>query len=130
LDLPDDVLEHLERGDLTEGHGRALLLTDDHAARRRLAREAIAGEWSVRTTEAKARDAAKDGEPRRIRAVAPGAHPDQIDAANRIADALGAVLGTDVNVRPTASGYRAEIAFADPDEALALARRIGPRRVA
>ena len=26
LDLPDDVLELLERGDLTEGHGRALLL--------------------------------------------------------------------------------------------------------
>ncbi|MCW2988733.1 MAG: parB-like partition protein, partial [Solirubrobacterales bacterium] len=38
LDLPDDVLELLERGELTEGHGRALLTLDDHAERRRLAR--------------------------------------------------------------------------------------------
>src|SRR3954468_20087753 len=37
LDLPDELLEHLAEGRLTEGHGRALLLTDDHAARRSLA---------------------------------------------------------------------------------------------
>src|SRR4051794_19863512 len=59
LDLPDDVLALLERGDLTEGHGRALLLAADHADRRRLAKEAVAGEWSVRTVEAKARAAGK-----------------------------------------------------------------------
>ena len=40
LDLPDEVLEHLEEGRLSEGHGRALLLTDDHAARRSLASDA------------------------------------------------------------------------------------------
>ncbi len=34
LDLPDEALELIERGDLTEGHGRALLLATDHAARR------------------------------------------------------------------------------------------------
>ena len=34
LDLPDEALELIERGALTEGHGRALLLADDHAARR------------------------------------------------------------------------------------------------
>src|SRR4051812_7121582 len=55
LDLPDDVLELLERGDLSEGHGRALLLAAEHADRRRLARDAVAGEWSVRTLEARAR---------------------------------------------------------------------------
>ena len=38
----------LEAGDLTEGHGRALLLAEDHAARRRLARTAAAEGWSVR----------------------------------------------------------------------------------
>jgi len=130
LDLPDDVLEHLERGELTEGHGRALLLAEDHAARKRLAREAIAGEWSVRTTEAKARTAGKQSEPARIRVAPRGLHPDQAEAAATIADALGAVLGTEVRVKPTASGYSAELRFADPDEALALARRIGPRRVA
>ena len=38
LDLPDEALALLERGDLSEGHGRALLLASDHADRRRLAR--------------------------------------------------------------------------------------------
>ena len=57
LDLPDEVLELLERGDLSEGHGRALLLAGDHADRRRLARSAAAEGWSVRTLEARARDA-------------------------------------------------------------------------
>jgi ParB family transcriptional regulator, chromosome partitioning protein len=38
LDLPDEALALVEDGSLTEGHGRALLLADDHAARHRLAR--------------------------------------------------------------------------------------------
>src|SRR3954471_17023620 len=40
LDLPDDALQLLERSELSAGHGRALLLADDHADRRRLARAA------------------------------------------------------------------------------------------
>src|SRR5271155_1773 len=36
LDLPDDVIELLLSGALSEGHGRALLLADDHGARREL----------------------------------------------------------------------------------------------
>ena len=34
LDLPDEALELIERRDLTEGHGRALLLAADHGDRR------------------------------------------------------------------------------------------------
>src|SRR5947209_12834422 len=45
LDLPEDVLELLEDGTLSEGHGRALLLAEDHQARRSLAREAAAEGW-------------------------------------------------------------------------------------
>src|SRR6476620_9580365 len=51
LDLPDDVLELIERAELTGAHGRALLMCRDHGARRRLAREALAGGWSVKETE-------------------------------------------------------------------------------
>ena len=43
-------------GELTEGHGRALLLADDHDTRRRLARTAVVEGWSVRVLEARARD--------------------------------------------------------------------------
>jgi len=39
-------------------------------------------------------------------------------------------LGVDVTVRPRGDGYRVELTFADPDEALALVRRLRPRAVA
>ncbi|MDP9347458.1 MAG: ParB/RepB/Spo0J family partition protein, partial [Actinomycetota bacterium] len=51
LDLPDEALALVESGALTEGHGRALLLADDHGARRSLARAAAAEGWSVRVLE-------------------------------------------------------------------------------
>ena len=76
LDLPDEALELLERGELSEGHGRALLLATDHADRRRLARSAAAEGWSVRTLETRAReanepDARARGAPRPRRRGAP-----------------------------------------------------------
>jgi len=130
LDLPDEVQEMLDRGELTEGHGRALLLAEDHAVRRTLARSARDEGWSVRVSEDRARaaNAAVTGPGiSRPRAIA-GRHPDQEHAAAEIAGALGAALGADVRVRPTrGGGYRAELAFASPEEALSLARRIGTR---
>src|SRR6478735_3953957 len=57
LDLPDEALALLEEGTLTEGHGRALLLADDQADRKSLARAASEGGWSVRVTEERAREA-------------------------------------------------------------------------
>ena len=131
LDLPDEVLEALEHGELTEGHGRALLLADDHDARRRLARDAVREGWSVRTTEARARAAASA--PRRAvhhRRAARGLHPDQVEAIGRISDALGAALGSDVRVRPSGDGYRCELELSSVDDALDLARRLRPRAVA
>jgi ParB family transcriptional regulator, chromosome partitioning protein len=128
LDLPDEALALVENGALSEGHGRALLLADDHADRRRLARTAAEGGWSVRVLEQRAREANASSRPaRRGRAAV---HPDQEAAAARIADAFGAVLGTEVRVRPRGAGYKVEIAFEDLDEALALARRLRPRAVA
>ena len=133
LDLPDEALDLLERGDLSEGHGRALLLATDHAARRSLARSAATESWSVRTLETRARESNNtraSGAARTGRSKAPAAHPDQDAAASQIAEALGAALGVDVSVRPRGSGYRVELAFDDPAEALALARRLRPRAIA
>ena len=129
LDLPDEALELLARGDLAAGHGRALLLATDHADRRGLARSAAAEGWSVRTLETRAR--AANGRRAGERPPAkPATHPDQQAAAAEIADALGGALGVEVSVRPRAGGYRVELAFDDPAEALALARRLRPRAVA
>ena len=131
LDLPDDALDLIAKGSLTEGHGRAILLASEHADRRRLARDAAGNDWSVRFTEEQARATGEKGSsPRSKRRRATEDHPDQLEAAERIAETLGTVLGTEVRVRATAAGYRAELLFADADEAVALARRIGPRRVA
>src|SRR3954464_13693918 len=73
LELPEEVLELIEGGQLSEGHGRALLLCKDHDRRRGLALEARDSGWSVRETENRAREA-ETGEPReRPRVVV---HPD------------------------------------------------------
>jgi ParB family chromosome partitioning protein len=61
LKLPASVLEHIENGELSEGHGRALLTAPSTGARERLAKEAITKQWSVRETERQARHA---GEPK------------------------------------------------------------------
>jgi ParB family transcriptional regulator, chromosome partitioning protein len=128
LDLPDETLELLESGRLTEGHGRALLMAPDQADRRRLARAAAEQGWSVRVTEDRARAVAS---PKHAATTGRGAvHPDQAHAAEEIAAALGAALGTDVRVRAAGSGFKFELAFESADEAVALARRLRPRAVA
>jgi ParB family chromosome partitioning protein len=125
LDLPDDVLAALEQGRLTEGHGRALLLAEDQADRRRLATAAVEGGWSVRVVEEQARRANADrAAPANGTRAGSRVHPDQAAAAEQIADALGAVLGTDVRVRPRGTGYKVELGFASVDEAVALARNL------
>ena len=129
LDLPDEALALLEEGRLTEGHGRALLLAPDHGDRRRLARAAAEGGWSVRVTETRAREAGA-GKARSASRGRAALHPDQEAAVAQIADALGAALGAEVRVRPRGKGFKAEVAFEDLDEALALARRLRPRAVA
>jgi ParB family transcriptional regulator, chromosome partitioning protein len=124
LDLPDDVLDLLSAGHLTEGHGRALLLASDHDERRRLARSAVQEGWSVRQTEARARAAGRtEIRVRRNATVEP--HPDQADAARRLSDALSRTLGSDVQVTPRGDGYRVVLDFADPGAAEALADRLG-----
>ena len=128
LDLPDEALALVEDGSLTEGHGRALLLADDHADRRSIARAAVQGGWSVRVVEQRAREA--NAPARAAKRGRAAVHPDQEAAAARITEALGAALGTEVRVRPRGTGYKVEIAFEDVDEALALARRVRPRAVA
>jgi ParB family chromosome partitioning protein len=130
LDLPDEALELLQRGDLAEGHGRALLLAADHGDRRRLARSAADEGWSVRVLEARARAANDASAPAGAPKPADALHPDQAAAAEEIAEALGGALGIEVTVKSRGTGYRVELAFDDPDEALALARRLRPRAVA
>jgi len=132
LDLPDEVIELLQQGALSEGHGRALLLAEDHGARRSLARTAAEQGWSVRVVEERAREsnAESDGVAHRGK-NAREPHPDQQQAAKEIAAALCTALGADVQVKPTrGGGYSAMMSFSTPAEAIELARRIRPRALA
>ena len=109
LELPDEAIELLQQGRLSEGHGRALLVAEDHSARRALAIRAVDGGWSVRTAEARARDS---------------------NARTHDNGAPAGRLGAEVQVRAVRGGYRAELSFATPSEAIELARRLRPRAVA
>ena len=122
LDLPDQVLDLLGSGELSEGHGRAILAAKGQEERRRLAREAVAGGWTVRDTERRAR-----GELRRPPRARPAPDPDQEAAIGRAEDALERALGREVRVAPSREGIRAELRFDDIDDLLALAARIGRR---
>jgi ParB family chromosome partitioning protein len=127
LDLPDEVLDLISDGALSEGHGRALLTAPDHADRRRLGRASVDARWSVRELEERARSGRPPGEATAARRRRPPRlHPDQEAAIVDINDALEAALGREVEVTATAGGYRAHLSFASADEALELSRRLRP----
>jgi ParB family chromosome partitioning protein len=125
LDLPDEVLDLLVAGQLSEGHGRALLMAPDHGDRRRLARAAAVDGWTVRETERRAREAAGRDEPTPVAPRRPAPHPDQVEAAARLGDALGRALGADVRVAPRGEGYKLTLDLGSYDDALALVERLG-----
>jgi ParB family transcriptional regulator, chromosome partitioning protein len=131
LELPEEALELIEDGRLSEGHGRALLMCKDHAGRKRLAFDARDAGWSVRETERRAREAETgDGEPRKPRATI---HPDLAEALAAAEDALTAAFGREVRVRAKGERCRVELDFDSPDEAVKLAEELlgrGLRRAA
>ncbi len=69
LDLPDEALALLESGELSEGHGRALLAAEGNDVRRRLARDAVQG----RVVGARDREPRQAGWPAKERGGSAGA---------------------------------------------------------
>jgi ParB family transcriptional regulator, chromosome partitioning protein len=121
LELPDEALELVESGALSEAHGRAILTCKDHEARKRLACDAREHGWSVRETERRARDL-EAGEPER--SSPPVQHPDHVEALETAAEALSAALSRPVRARAKGEGCRVEIDFETADEARVLAERL------
>jgi ParB family transcriptional regulator, chromosome partitioning protein len=120
LELPDETLELLEAGSLSEGHGRALLGAQGNDVRRRLARDAVRAGWSVRETENRVRLA---GQPR-VNRGKPPIDPEVAAALEAAGDALEAALGHEVLVRTRGDGFAVELRFDDVAEAHALARAL------
>jgi ParB family chromosome partitioning protein len=114
LDLPDDVLGMLERGQLSEGHARAVLAVPDHDGRRRLAREIVQKGMSVRAAEQRAKWAGAKQRPR-VRAA-----PVDPQLASRVRDALQHLTGFHAKV----GRGRVEVTFADEHELAELAEAL------
>jgi ParB family chromosome partitioning protein len=111
LDLPDDVQGMLESGELSEGHGRALLALPDHGQRRKAARLVVAQKLSVRQTEELVRGMDEAEQPAKT-VARPGADPD----FGALIDELYGVFETPVRIRGGRRGGTIQIVFKDKSE--------------
>jgi ParB family chromosome partitioning protein len=124
LGLPPAVQRLLADGQLSAGHARALLGTPDRSRQESLAREAVAGGWSVRMVEDAVR---RDGDSEVP--TAPDRTPTAIDGAGltpatklrppgllELENLLAEHLETRVSVQMSAKKGRVSIEFADLED--------------
>ena len=114
LELPDDVLGMVERGQLSEGHARAVLAVPDHESRRRLAREIVRRGLSVRAAEQRAKWAGARQRPRTRSA------PVDPALAGRVRGAIEQLTGRHARVLPG----RVELPFGDEHDLAELAEAL------
>jgi ParB family transcriptional regulator, chromosome partitioning protein len=130
LDLPDETLALLESGELSEGHGRAILQVRGNDSRRRLARDAAAAGWSVRETESRAKLASQPGRGRTVKRGRSALDPELRNALEDAGEKLEAALGHEVKLGVRGEQIRVEIRFDDLDELQALTRSFKRKRAA
>jgi ParB family chromosome partitioning protein len=99
LELPEEVLWMLARGDLTEGHARAVLSLPDDEARRRLARRILKEGLTVRNAERAAQEGGARRRPRRNIAVDPVLADRARSAAERLTGLPVRVSGSALQIR-------------------------------
>ncbi len=119
LQLGEEIRGSLARGEITEGHARALLAVDDAAERQRLWQQVVSEHLTVRATEALSRKpagGAVEDAPRRERAKAP-----EIAEIER---RLEAALGTRVTVRHGRRGGKLVVHYYAADQLEDLVRRL------
>jgi ParB family transcriptional regulator, chromosome partitioning protein len=113
LDLPDDVLWMVARGELTERHARAVLAVPDREGQKRLAKRIVEQGLSARAAERAAQDAGAKRKPRRKTAVDPA-------LATRVREAIAQATGFKARIAP---GH-VEIEFRDEHELAELAEAL------
>jgi ParB family chromosome partitioning protein len=99
LELPEEVLWMLARGDLTEGHARAVLSLPDDEARRRLARRIVKEGLTVRTAERAAQEGGAKRRPRRVTAFDPSLADRAAAAAERLTGLPSKVVNGVLQIR-------------------------------
>jgi ParB family chromosome partitioning protein len=99
LELPDEIQKALQFGQVTEGHGRALLMVTDPNLRHAVFKKVLEGRLSVRETEALAKqveagELPNSEEPRQKKAT-----PDKPADLRALEDSLQQSLGTKIVIR-------------------------------
>ncbi len=123
LKLPKAVLERVEHGQLSEGHGRALLAAPSAKEMKRLAKTAVEESLSVREIERRAR-ALANGEPE-TKKKKPRKSANVRDLEKRLGRALGATVNL---VEKKKGAGKIEIDFSSYEELDAIIAKILKRR--
>jgi ParB family chromosome partitioning protein len=124
LKLPDEVRADVASGTLSMGHARALLGLPTDTDQRRLAREIITRNLSVRETESMVKKIADDGPGR-----AESPPPKPADVHTRAAEEnLRLTLGTRVRIVRRGSRGRIEIDFNSEDELIRIYEQLTDRQ--
>jgi ParB family transcriptional regulator, chromosome partitioning protein len=114
--LADEVVEMIDSGALTKGHGKVLLTEPDHHRRLLLARQATERRWSVRTLESEIARGLTSPTHR------PSPDPDQCAVATRLAEAITRAIGSEATAKPHRNGFQILL---DHPAADRLARALG-----
>jgi len=123
LKLPDEVRADVAAGTLSMGHARALLALSTDAEQRRVARDVITRNLSVRETESMVKKIAEGG--REPAATAP---PKPVDVHTRAAEErLRIALGTRVRIVRRGTRGRVEIDFTSEDELIRIFEQLTDR---
>ena len=115
LELSEDILGMVERGELTEGHARAVLAVPDNEGRRRLARDIVTKGLTVRAAERAARWAGARTKPRRNTQA-------RVDPA--LAERVRVACERATGFRPRIRAGKVEIPVADEHELAELAEAL------
>jgi ParB family transcriptional regulator, chromosome partitioning protein len=113
LELPEEVLWMLARGDLTEGHARAVLSLPDDDARKRLAQRIAREGLTVRAAERAAQQGGAKRRPRRASALDPA-------LVDRVRGSLEHLTGLPVRI----AGGTVQIRFGDETRLAELAEAL------
>lgn len=100
LKLPDDIQRLIEETRLSAGHGRALLMVDDEATQKRIARNIIEGSLSVREAERVIKRGVESRQAPQKKAVTAKKDPNLMAAETK----LRRRLGTNVSISPNTKG--------------------------
>lgn len=120
LELPQPILDQIQEGTLSAGHGRAVLSLGDERQQVRIAKQMVDEGWSVRTAEIKiseileSEDAVESGKVGPATAAAKRTVTPQVESLQQ---ELRMQLGTKVEIRQTARGKgKITIHFSNADE--------------